>query len=44
VHTEFSRGDLKERVHLEDLDIEGRIVLKWVVKNRMGGVVWSDLA
>lgn len=37
MHIEFSRGDLRERGHLEDLGIEGRIVLKCIVKSRMGG-------
>ena len=32
----FPWGDLGERGHLEDLGIEGRIVLKCIVKNRMG--------
>jgi hypothetical protein len=39
VHIEFSRGDLRERGHLEELGVEGRIVLKCIVKNRMRGRV-----
>jgi hypothetical protein len=26
-------GDLRERAHLEDLDKDGRIILKWIFKN-----------
>jgi len=34
-HTGFWSGNLKERYHLEDTGIEGRIILKWTL-NRMG--------
>jgi len=37
VHIEFFYGDLRERGHLEDLGVEEGIVLKCVVKNRIGG-------
>jgi hypothetical protein len=33
VHTGFSSGDLRERGHLEYLGVDGRIMLKWIVKN-----------
>jgi hypothetical protein len=29
VHTEFCWGDLREGDHLEDPDIDGKIILKW---------------
>jgi hypothetical protein len=32
VHTGFWWEDLRERVHLEDLGVDGRIILKWVSK------------
>jgi len=44
VHTGFWSGDLMERDHLEDLGIDGRIVLKWIFKNWIGkGMDWIDL-
>jgi hypothetical protein len=27
---EFLNSHLKERCHLEDLDLDGRIILKWI--------------
>jgi len=32
VHTWFCWGDLRERDHLEDLGVDGRIILKWIFK------------
>jgi hypothetical protein len=32
MHTGFWYNDLKERDHLEDLDIGGRIILKCILK------------
>jgi hypothetical protein len=32
VHRGFQRGDLRERGHLEDLCLTGRIILKWILK------------
>ena len=43
VHTEFRWGDQRERDRLEDLGIDGRIILKWIFKKRnggMGGMHW----
>jgi hypothetical protein len=28
----FWRGNLKERDQLDDLDIDGRIILEWILK------------
>ena len=39
-------GDLRDRCHLEHLGIDGRMVLKWIVKKLdwRWGVGWIDLA
>jgi hypothetical protein len=29
----FGEGDPKERYYLENLDVDGRIILKWIFKN-----------
>jgi len=42
VRTEFEWGYLKERSHLEDLGIDGRIILKWILKKE-NGRVWTEL-
>jgi hypothetical protein len=42
VCTEFERGCLKERSHLEDLGIDRRIILKWILKKE-NGRVWTGL-
>jgi hypothetical protein len=30
VHKGFWQGNLREKYHLEDLDVDGRITLKWI--------------
>jgi hypothetical protein len=42
MHTGTWWGDLKERNHLEDLDVDGRIILKWIFKER-DAFAWSGL-
>jgi len=42
VRTRFRWGDLRERRHLEDLGLDGRIVLKWIFKKWDEGT-WTGL-
>jgi hypothetical protein len=32
MHTDFIEKNIKERAHSEDLAIDGRIILKWLLK------------
>jgi hypothetical protein len=44
MHTRFWWGELKERDHLKDKSVGGRIILKWVLKKNGGsartGLIW----
>ena len=40
VHTGFWRENLKEGDHLEDADIDGRVILKWIFEKWNGGT-WT---
>jgi len=42
VHAGFWWGNLRERDHLEDPDIDGRIVLKWIFR-KWDGEAWTGL-
>jgi hypothetical protein len=42
VHTGFWWGDLREGDHLGDADVDGRIILKWIVKKWDRG--WTGLS
>ena len=36
-------GKMRERDHLEDPDVDGRIILKWIFRKWYGGMDWTDL-
>jgi hypothetical protein len=44
VYTGFWWGNLGERDHLEDPDLDGRLVLKWIFRKWDEGMDWIDLA
>jgi hypothetical protein len=45
VHKGFWCGDLRERDHLEDRGVDGRIILKCIFKKwDGGGMDWIDMA
>jgi len=45
VHTGFWWGNLRERDHLEDTGLDGRVVLTWIFgKLEGGGMDWINLA
>ena len=39
------RGNLREREHLEDPGVDGRIILRWIFMKwvGVGGMDWNDL-
>jgi hypothetical protein len=45
VYTGFWWGNLRERDHLGDPDVDGRIILRWIFRKWDAGVMdWIDLA
>jgi len=44
VYTEFWWGNLRERGHLGDPGVYGRIILKWIIRKWNEGMDWIDLA
>jgi hypothetical protein len=40
VHTGFGWRNLRERDHLEDAGVDGRIILRWILRKWDGGV-WT---
>jgi hypothetical protein len=44
MHTEFYWRNLRVGDHLEGAFVDGRIILKWILKKQDGGMNWIDLA
>jgi hypothetical protein len=44
VHTGFWWGDLREGNHLGDSRVDGKIILKWILKKWDGGMEWIEVA
>jgi hypothetical protein len=44
VHTGFWLGDMWKRDHLEDLGVDGKIILKWILQQWKRGMDWIVLA
>jgi hypothetical protein len=42
VHTRFYCGNLRERDYLEDRNLDGRIILKWIFKKYEERMDWFD--
>lgn len=43
MQTEFPWGNIRERDQVEDLDVDERVILKWIYKIWIGGMDWIDL-
>jgi hypothetical protein len=41
MHTKFRSENVKERAHLEDAGVDGKIILEWVLA-KWGGMVQTD--
>jgi len=44
MHSRFWWGNLKEKGHLENTSLDGRIILKWTLKQNMTRGIEPDLA
>jgi hypothetical protein len=43
MHTAFWLGDLRERGNLEDLGVDGTVILKWIFRKSDRDMDWIDL-
>ena len=44
MHAGFWWGNLRERDHFENPGVDGWIILRWILRNRDGGMDGIDLA
>jgi hypothetical protein len=44
VHTGFWWGNLRERDHLQDPGVDGKMILRWIFRKWDYGSEWIDLA
>jgi hypothetical protein len=44
VHAGFLCGNLREGDHLDNADLDGRKILKWIFEKLDGGMDWLSLA
>jgi hypothetical protein len=44
VHKGFWWGNVRERYHLKDPGVDGRIILRWIFGKLCRGMDWIDLA
>ena len=44
MYTEFLWGSLRERDHLEEPGVDGRIILRWIFRKWDGGMGWIWLS
>jgi len=48
MHTKFWSENLKERDHLEDLGVDGKVILEWICgkqgENMWAGLMWLRMA
>jgi len=44
VHTGFCWGNLREKEHLEDPGVDGRIILRWIFRKWDVDIDWIDVA
>jgi hypothetical protein len=44
MHTEYGWEKLKDRKYVEDAATDGRVILKWILRSKMVGMDWLNVA